>query len=80
MTESSPFLTTRGGACEVYLLRHGDATPEPGGVIVPSYDDQPLNARGRLQAEALGDRRMVVTLNDICHLRGLPAQPIPNRY
>ena len=56
MTEPSPFLTTGGGACEVYLLRHGDATPEPGGVIAPSYDDQPLNARGHLQAEALAGR------------------------
>ena len=56
MIESSPFLTTRGGACEVYLLRHGDATPEPGGVIAPSYDDQPLNARGHMQAKALAGR------------------------
>jgi len=56
MTESSPFLTTRGGACEVYLLRHGDATPDPGGMIAASYDDQPLNARGHLQAEALAAR------------------------
>ena len=56
MNESSPFLTTRGGACEVYLLRHGDATPEPGGMIADSYDDQPLNALGRTQAEALAAR------------------------
>jgi len=56
MNESSPFLTTRGGACEVYLLRHGDATPEPGGMVADSYDDQPLNARGRMQAQALAAR------------------------
>jgi 2,3-bisphosphoglycerate-dependent phosphoglycerate mutase len=56
MADPSPFLTLRGGACEVYLLRHGDATPEPGGFIAASYDDQPLNARGRQQAEALARR------------------------
>ena len=56
MSEPSPFLTTRAGACEVYLLRHGDATPEPGGLIAMSYDDQPLNARGHMQAEALVGR------------------------
>jgi probable phosphoglycerate mutase len=56
MTDASPFLTVHGGACEVYLLRHGDATPEAGGFVTPSYDDQPLNTRGRQQAEALTRR------------------------
>ena len=56
MTNASPFLSVRGGACEVYLLRHGDATPEPGGFVATSYDDQPLNTRGRQQAEALAHR------------------------
>ncbi len=53
MTQPSPFLTRRDGACEVYLIRHGDATPIADDFITSSYDDQPLNARGRRQADAL---------------------------
>lgn len=53
MTQPAPFLSRKDGACEIYLIRHGDATPEPDGFIAPSYDDQPLNARGRQQSDAL---------------------------
>ena len=52
-SESPPFLTLRDGACEIYLIRHGDATPTESEVISATYDEQPLNARGRVQAEAL---------------------------
>jgi broad specificity phosphatase PhoE len=51
--EPLPFLTLRDGACEIHLIRHGDASPAEGEVIAIAYDDQPLNARGRAQAEAL---------------------------
>ena len=60
MSELSPFLTRREGACELYLIRHGDATPDPNGFIAEHYDQQPLSARGRQQADALAQ-----------HLRGV---------
>jgi broad specificity phosphatase PhoE len=53
MTEPSPFLTRREGACEIFLIRHGDATPEVNGFIADHYDHQPLNTRGRQQAARL---------------------------
>lgn len=65
MTEPNPFLTRRDGACELWLIRHGDAAPEAGGPIAASYDEQPLNARGRAQAEALAARLIGVSFNGL---------------
>lgn len=56
MTDPSPFLSLRHGACEIYLIRHGDAAPEADGFVAATYDDQPLNTRGRQQAIALAQR------------------------
>ncbi|MBI3734800.1 MAG: histidine phosphatase family protein [Chloroflexi bacterium] len=49
----SPFLPRREGACEIYLVRHADATPDASSPAAANFDDQPLNARGLEQAQAL---------------------------
>lgn len=61
MPESSPFLSLRDGACEIYLIRHGDAAPAPEEFVAASYDEQPLNARGREQSMALARHLQDVT-------------------
>jgi broad specificity phosphatase PhoE len=52
-----PFLMRRGGAAELFLIRHADAIPEAD-EIIPSgvYDDLPLSRVGREQARALAER------------------------
>jgi broad specificity phosphatase PhoE len=54
--ERDPFLNPRYGATEIYLIRHGDAVPDPADLLPGDYDDQNLSALGRRQAEALADR------------------------
>jgi broad specificity phosphatase PhoE len=47
-------LSLRGGAVELYLIRHGDAVP-PGDtpLAYEEYEAQPLSARGEAQAAAV---------------------------
>ncbi len=54
MSERSAFLQRGQGACEVYLIRHGDASPDES-QCAPGwhYDRQPLSTLGRAQTEAL---------------------------
>jgi broad specificity phosphatase PhoE len=54
--ERDPFLNPRFGATEIYLIRHGDAVPDPDDLLPGNYDDQNLSALGRRQAEALATR------------------------
>jgi broad specificity phosphatase PhoE len=55
-TGSNPFMS-RANATEILLIRHADALPDPTEVVPGgSYDDQPLSAKGRAQAEALAQR------------------------
>ncbi len=51
-------LSLRGGAAELYVVRHADAVPESGDAfaIYDDYEAHPLSARGRAQAEAVGER------------------------
>ena len=51
-------LSLRRGATEIYLVRHADAVPESDATftIYDDYEAHPLSARGRAQAEALGER------------------------
>jgi len=54
---SSPFLSRKDGAAELYLIRHADAVPNLEDVVAGgSYDDQPLSHKGRRQALALVER------------------------
>lgn len=93
MTEPSPFLTRREGACEIFLIRHGDATPEPDGFIANHYDHQPLNAPGRRQAAALAQhlhavdfaalyssplRRCIETIQPLADAKGMTFALAPN--
>lgn len=61
----------------VHLIRHGDALPDPGGVLdgEAGYDDLGLSAKGRRQAEALG-RRLAATLD----LAAIYASPTRRAY
>jgi probable phosphoglycerate mutase len=54
--ERDPFLNPKYGATEIYLIRHGDAVPDPDDMLPGDYDDQNLSALGRRQAEALAER------------------------
>lgn len=54
--ERDPFLNPRYGATEIYLIRHGDAVPDPEDLLPGDYDDQNLSALGRRQAQALAER------------------------
>ena len=54
--ERDPFLNPKYGATEIYLIRHGDAVPDPADLLPGDYDDQNLSALGRRQAEALAAR------------------------
>jgi broad specificity phosphatase PhoE len=54
--ENDPFLNPKYGATEIYLIRHGDAVPDPDDLLPGDYDDQNLSALGRRQAEALAER------------------------
>lgn len=91
--EPSPFLALRDGACEIYLVRHGDASPAEGEVIALAYDDQPLNARGRAQAAALARHladvpfaalyaspllRCQQTVQPLSETKGLPVETVPS--
>ena len=57
MNTNDPFLLRRADAAELFLIRHGDAIPEPD-EIIPSgvYDNLPLSSTGRAQARALAER------------------------
>ena len=57
MNTNDPFLLRRANAAELYLIRHGDAIPGPE-EIIPSgvYNNLPLSATGRAQAQALAER------------------------
>lgn len=50
-----PFLSPKRGGTEVYLVRHGDALPEPAEVTPGDYDAQALSDLGRRQAEAVAE-------------------------
>ena len=54
---ADPFLLQRKNAAELFIVRHGDALPGAD-EIIPSgvYDDLPLSAIGREQAQALAER------------------------
>jgi broad specificity phosphatase PhoE len=93
MTDPSPFLTRRAGACEIFLIRHGDATPEPDSFIADHYDRQPLNALGRQQAVALARHlkdmdfaalysspllRCVETIQPLTEAKGMTFALVPN--
>jgi broad specificity phosphatase PhoE len=54
--ENDPFLNPKYGATEIYLIRHGDAVPDPEDLLPGDYDDQNLSALGRRQAAALAER------------------------
>jgi 2,3-bisphosphoglycerate-dependent phosphoglycerate mutase len=54
--ERDPFLNPKSGATEIYLIRHGDAVPDPDDMLPGDYDSQNLSALGRRQAEALAAR------------------------
>ncbi len=61
-----PFLLRHTNAAELHIIRHGDAIPEtdeiiPGGI----YDDLPLSAIGRVQAEAVGERLNKISFDAI---------------
>jgi len=59
---SDPFLSRRNGGTEVFLIRHGDALPGAEELIpTGAYDDQPLSAIGRAQAQALGEHLRPLT-------------------
>jgi 2,3-bisphosphoglycerate-dependent phosphoglycerate mutase len=92
-SESTPFLMLRDGACEIYLIRHGDATPTEGEVISATYDEQALNSRGRAQAEALARRlatvpfaalyssplrRALDTAQPLSAVKALPVEIVPD--
>ncbi len=92
MAEASPFLSLREGACEIYLIRHGDASPAPDEVIAANYDEQPLNARGREQAAALARhlqdvifgalyssplRRCLETAQPLAEMTAMPVGVVP---
>ncbi len=50
-------LSLRGGAVELYLIRHGDAVPPGDGALAyDDYEAQPLSARGEAQAAAIAAR------------------------
>ncbi len=51
----NPLLSRKSGACELYLIRHGDARPGPEFVIPDDggKNSLPLTPLGRRQAEAL---------------------------
>ena len=54
---NDPLLIHHPQAAELYLIRHGDAIPDPD-EIIPSgiYDDLPLSKAGREQAQKLAVR------------------------
>jgi broad specificity phosphatase PhoE len=53
---NNPFLS-RQNSTEIYLIRHADALPDEADVVPGrSYDDQPLSAKGKAQANALAKR------------------------
>ncbi len=51
-------LSLRSGAAELHVVRHADAVPEGDGSAgaYGDYEDHPLSARGRSQAEAAAER------------------------
>jgi 2,3-bisphosphoglycerate-dependent phosphoglycerate mutase len=54
------------GAVELLFVRHGEAIPEAGATIESAtYRDLPLNARGRAQARALGQRLAKMNISTI---------------
>jgi 2,3-bisphosphoglycerate-dependent phosphoglycerate mutase len=56
LSKQDIFLSLKGGATEIYLIRHADALPGADEVTPGGYDDQPLSELGRRQARALGER------------------------
>src|SRR5215472_1662966 len=56
LSKQDIFLSLKGGATELYLIRHADALPGAEEVTPGGYDDQPLSELGRRQARALGKR------------------------
>jgi 2,3-bisphosphoglycerate-dependent phosphoglycerate mutase len=56
LSKQDIFLSLKGGATEIYLIRHADALPGAEEVTPGGYDDQPLSELGRRQARALGER------------------------
>lgn len=54
--ELDPFLSQRNGGTEIYLIRHGDALPDPDELQPGDYNAQNLSELGRRQAQALARR------------------------
>jgi probable phosphoglycerate mutase len=51
-------LSLRSGACELHVVRHADAVPEADDAftVYDDYEAHALSARGRAQADAVGER------------------------